>query len=272
MERPLFLSHRPITLATLTASSEVPSFPVTNLQDPQPSKAWRSTTIAPYVTIDFGDASAVDTLAMVVPAGVGYLNAASGWRLRGATTEAGLTSSPGYDSGIIFVWPGGVLAPDVDWKQHTAIHRLGSTQTFRWWRADLYPGGSYAYTQIGVLLLGLAIRPSIGVSKGWEYGDDPADVVVLTPYGRTLMDPRDAPRVKNLPFKDLSRADMMEPGSLGDLMRERGTTKPFLTVVDPAATTDLQQQTIYGVRVGARRVAQPYYGRFSTTLQIRELL
>ncbi|TXL72563.1 hypothetical protein FHP25_25030 [Vineibacter terrae] len=263
MARALFLSPRSIGEATLTASSE--AFPVGNLKlAAQPSKVWRSATSNPWVVIDMGAAVAVDTLAMV---GVTF-GGGDFWQLRGASSQANLTAAPGYDSTSVSVWPVTGKPADAGWLQHTCLLRLPSVQTFRWWRIDF----AGTLVQAGVLLLDKAITPSVNFSRGWELGDEPADRVVPTPYGRTLVEPRDNPRVKSLPWNLLTEADAMAAGGMGDLLRERGTAKPFLLCLDPEATTYLHQYTIYGLRVGQRRLASPFRRRHSTTLQIRELL
>ena len=77
--------------ATLTASSEVATCPVQNLQDAQLELPWKTAigTTAPAITIDLG---AVTTFRLVSLIATNF-SAAATWRIRTADTEADLTAS-----------------------------------------------------------------------------------------------------------------------------------------------------------------------------------
>lgn len=263
----VFLSRRKIEDATLTASSAQSTLPVTNLQGPSPSKVWRSAGLSSvYITIDFGAATAVDTLAMV---NVNWTTSAT-WRLRLATSEANLTGGPGYDSTALTPWPGSVK-PTEDWNQHAPLMRLPSTQTFRWARIDLADAGNAdGYLEAGALLLGLAVTVAYQSFEGYAFGDDPASIVRYTDYGRSLVELRDSPRVKAIPFGVLAAADVK--AGLGAMVRERGVAKPFLVCLDPDGTTDLHVDTIYGLRVGGWSADHRVGSLFGTSLRIKEHL
>lgn len=263
----LFLSRKLVEGATLTASSAQTSLPVTNLVGPTPSKVWRSTSLSSvYITIDFGSATAVDTLAMVAP---NWTTSAT-WRLRGATSEANLTAAPGYDSTAVTPWPGGTK-PTEEWQQHAPILRLGSTQTYRWWRIDLADAGNTdGYLEAGALLLGAAVGVTYESWAGFSIDDEPSDIVSDTLYGRTVVEERDPVRVFNIPFRVLAEADVF--GGLGTMLRERRASRPFLVCLDTDQTTYLHVATLYGLRRGPRATGHIVGDLYGTSLKIKELL
>lgn len=261
------LSPRLSSAAAITASSALATMPVTNLQGVQPSKVWRSSTLTGVtIDLDFGGATAIDTLALVRP----NFTAAATWRLYGATSQGNLGVS-GYDSTPLSPWPGTGKPTDPAIQQHTCLLRIGSTQTYRWWRLALTDAANPAgYFEAGALLLGAAVSPTRNLDYGWEFGDEPADVVAMGPYGRTVVDERDAPRTLSIPLKALYQADAM--GGLGALLAERKTSKPFLLCVNPDETTYLHVVTQYGLRVGPRTLSRVSHPLYATTFKHRELL
>lgn len=262
------LSPRLSSAGTLTASSELTTLPATNLQGTQPSKVWRTSTLTSvFLTLDFGAATDVDTLALVRP----NFTSAATWRLRLATSQANLTAAPGYDSGSPSVWPATGKPTESGWLQHTCLLRIGSTKTYRWARLDLTDAANTdAYFEAGALLLGLAVSPTYNVGKGWEFGKSAVDAVAMGPYGRTVVEERDGPRVLAIPLKEMLKADAM--GGLGAFLRERKASKPFLICVLPDETTYLHVATQYGLQVGDLAIQQPYYNTYAATFKHRELL
>jgi hypothetical protein len=261
----LFLSRLAAEGATITASSEQTLLPATNLIGPTPSKVWRSSGLSSvYITVDFGTATAVDTLAMVAP---NWTTSAT-WRLRGATSEANLTAAPGYDSTAVTPWPG-ATKPTETWLQHAPFLRLGSTQTYRWWRIDIADAGNTdGYLEAGALLIGTAVGVAYESWSGFVIDDEPNDIVADTTYGRTLVEERDSCRVFSIPMRVLAEADVF--AGLGTMMRERKASKPFLVCLDPDQTTYLHLVTLYGLRRGARSTAHLVADLYGTGLKIKE--
>lgn len=84
--------------ATITAASAASTMPASNLNLAQPTDVWRSTSLtSQYIVADLGSAKAVDTIALMFT----NLTSAATMRIRGATSQANLTASPGYDSSTI---------------------------------------------------------------------------------------------------------------------------------------------------------------------------
>lgn len=103
-----------IDAATVTASHAVAAGPVTNLQRNQPTDIWRSDSLVPYITVDFGSVKSFNQIALLFT----NAQATDVWRIRTADTEAGLLSAPDYDSGSE-VWSGTV-------RNWAGIANLGS--------------------------------------------------------------------------------------------------------------------------------------------------
>lgn len=266
MSNIIFLSRKIAEGATITASSQQTTLPATNLIGPSPSKVWRSSGLSSvYIDIDLGASIACDTMALIAP----NLTGSATWQLLGDDTFANLATTPAYDSTALSPWPV-TGKPTEDWNQHAPFLQF-SSQTLRYWRLHLTDAGnSDGFLDAGALLIGPAVTVAYESFKGWSLGDEPASIVRDTDYGRMVVEPRDGPRFKSIPFSVLPTADIT--GGYGTMMRERGVAKPFLVCVDPAATDALHLYTIYGLRRGSWSAQQDYPGLFSTGLRIKEHL
>lgn len=82
--------------STITASHALAECPVTNLQKIQPTDVWASSNLTPYIEADLGSSDAKWNLF-----GLFFHNGdgRNSFRVRAASTQATLTSSPSYDSG-----------------------------------------------------------------------------------------------------------------------------------------------------------------------------
>jgi len=172
-----------LTLATLenclslTASEQVSTFEVANLQNPLPTTVWRSTGLTPFITGNFGDGATtpVEKSISVDTWGVWYTNAQSGdqARLRLANSEAALTSAPLYDSGLVDIWPGSPSANYItnfldNWF-YTHQRATLTTQISTWFRIDFdYTGNPDGYVQSGSLPIGA--RLTITATNPYKQG------------------------------------------------------------------------------------------------------
>lgn len=150
--------------ATVTASSEETDYPVTQLQVQQPRDYFRSSGNTDFfLTVDLGTAVAVNVIALL------YTNADSStqWRIRGATSEANLTASPGYDSTVEDHWPDADLST---WDRTHAVKLLATPQSYRWWRIDISGLSGLSYYQAGRLYIDAAFNPARTVDIGATIG------------------------------------------------------------------------------------------------------
>lgn len=226
--------------ATLAGSNTVETLPLSNLQTDIPFDRARFTSTSPYVVADLGAAVDVNLVWL------GYTNVTSAatWRIRAASTEAGLTSSPGYDSGAVTAWP----SASINTRQYPRVHALAfysTAKSFRWWRVDISDAGNPdGYIDVGRMIVDAAFVPEAGRQTGASIQYvDPS--VVQRPaaggaIGRQIVGYREAA----IPFNFRSRADTV--GVLARLDRVRGRARPILYVDDPDDSTYLMDVTIYG--------------------------
>lgn len=254
--------------ATLEDSSAVAAnYPLSNLLTIQPGEKTRfSDPSAAYVVVDLGAARAVDFVALIA-----HNASASGtWRVRGATSEANLTASPGYDSTAgVDLWPSSGK-PDAD-VQHSFL-RLGSAQTYRWWRVDVADAGNAdGYFQLGRLMIAGAWAPSVNYSFGAGIGwldPSPVDQGVA---GHLFPLEREKHRVFTLPFQFQTKADCLDGAY--ELQRKRGASKDVFVVLDSAETTYLHTAMVHGLMAGtAAPFTNDFFQRYSFSLRIEELL
>lgn len=245
-ERFLILSPRESDAATVAASSAVADLPVTNLQDMQPAKKWRSTAAtAQTITIDFGYPVAANALALV-----GHNLTADGvLRVRGATTLADVTANPAIDTNTQSAWPATGKPTAASWPHHTAIVRWSNDNPFRYWQLDIADGGTVlTYLEAGRLVLGRAFQPSIGFDLGGQpITYETGDVQARTPYGRTFTDRRTTspPRLFEITVYAMTRREVWD--GIAELQRLRGTWGDVVCALDPGEKTDLHRFVMQGV-------------------------
>ncbi|GAB4373865.1 MAG: hypothetical protein Kow00114_36070 [Kiloniellaceae bacterium] len=254
--------------ATLEDSSAVAAnYPLSNLLTIQPGEKTRfSTPAAAHVVVDLGAARAVDTVALIAH----NASAAGTWRVRGATSEANLTASPGYDSGAgVSLWP---ASGKPDANIHHSFLRLGSAQSYRWWRVDIADAGNAdGYFQLGRLLIAGAWAPAVNYSFGADIGwvdPSPIDEGV---GGHSFPLEREKHRVFNLPFRFQTKADAW--GQAYELQRKRGGSKDVFAVLDPDEDEYLHVVMVHGLLRGTiTSISNDFFQRYSFTLRIKELL
>ncbi len=251
--------------ATLSTTGTVASsLPLTNLQAMQPEACCRFTSLSGMeITADLGAAAAIDTVWL------GYTNATSAatWRVRAASSQAGLTSSPGYDSGSVSVWPASGLD---DWDKVGGLLWLSAAQTYRWWRIDIADAANPAgYFDIGRLYLADAWNAG-GIMFGWSIGFLDDSPVERARGGQ--MHPSERPRRREAAFtlRGKSEADMYANAFALDQLR--GRSKDVLAVRNPTQTTFLQHQTIYGLMTALRPIVNTTYNVFRKQYRIEELI
>lgn len=171
-------------LLSLTASEEVATFEIENIQNPLPTTAWRSTGLTPFIVGNFGDGAATpaEKSISVDTWGAWYTNARSGdqARLRLANSQAALTSTPLYDSGLVDIWPGSPSATYItnflnNWS-YTHQRATLTAQAATWFRIDFdYTGNPDGYVQVGSLPIGtrFTFAATSPYAQGFNRNTDP---------------------------------------------------------------------------------------------------
>lgn len=222
--------------ATLSGGSWLASRPLAHLQDIVLARVARTvdaTTGSTVIVADLGAARAIRIMGLV-----GHnLTAAATQRWRGAASEAGLTSAPGYDSGGVAVWRG-TDTPDTNTGEDgQPIHRpvalqvAAADQSYRWWRLDLADAANPAgYVEAGYLMLWQAWQPtrnfSYGKSLGLETGTIRQESIGLVEtHDRRASRRTEKFAIENLPPADAKIALRIE--------RERDLDRPLFWCPNP---------------------------------------
>ncbi len=249
-------------LATLTASSELASAPVANLQRMQPTDLFQAASSADfYLEADRGSAQPFNLVALL------YTNVGGSgtWRVRAADTQGGLTSSPPYDSGSLTFW----ASPNLDtWTRRHSLLWIPAGVTRRWVRIDV--GSVGATFQGGRLYIGQAWQPSRNYQYGGGLGH--VDLSPKTRANGLHTVPTAKPTLVQQDFQldFLSEAEMY--ANLFELRRLRGATKDVLVCLNPDDTTYRHQAMCYGLLDWTERITRPAFKRFAQNFRIEELV
>jgi hypothetical protein len=129
----------------ISASSEVSSLPVTNLQDSDIQKLWRATASPAWVNDDIGQVATLGFAALI------NSNATPGdsVRVRASTSDPTVTGVLSYDSGVQGV--------SIDPIYNKIVHYLPTPVSYRYIRIDVTQSG---LPEAGRLVSGQAWAPS----------------------------------------------------------------------------------------------------------------
>ena len=241
----LLLSPSDSDAATLVADSEVSTLPAANLQNIQPKKKWRTTSLTPYLTLDFGAAGcAANGFALI-----GHnLTSAATIRVRGKATFP-VTSSPTVDTTASSAWPATGKPADTYWPHYLSWLAWSNAVALRYWRVDIADSGNAdGYLQAGRLMLGTYWQPTTNFDlAGTPLGRDQRDVQTVTDYGEIFTDRRARSAARRFSLQ-ITAADKREVNDgIGEIQRLRGMWGDVACLLDTAATTDFHRNSMQGV-------------------------
>lgn len=256
-ENVLILSPRVFDLATLAASTAVSSLSVTNLQNQEPTKVWRTTSaIGQYVDITLAAPLACDALAMA-----GFNMGAAGiWRLKAYASAGDVGGAVALDSGWQSVWPSSGKHDSPVWGPEAALLRVDNDVAYRFWRIEFSdPGAGMVSLDIGRLALGRAVQFSINCDYEAGIGFVPNDVQEPNGYGQVFTDPRPyAQRRFDMQWFGLGRKEVHNTAM--ELSRLRGQAGDVFIFLDPAETTRFHRWSMQALFAGqAQYVAKPFF-------------
>ena len=269
---------------TLSGGSWSGSLPLANLQDRQPSIVARSTSAAAANTIvncDFGEARTISFVALLKH----NLTQQGQWRVRLSNDAAFATSL--YDSGQIDIWPtvypfgvglwgefvwGGKLTTAEAATYGINAYRVLAASVFaRYLRIELFDTANAAgYLQAGRLIAAPAWQPSINLQYGWQIEQVDESRKTRSRGGQTYVDI--VPKARRLSFALASLEEDEMWGYAYELDRQKGVGGDILVMVDPAKTTHLHRQTVYGTLAQTSPIANPAFARFDKAFAVEELL
>lgn len=233
-------------LATMAASSQVSTLPVSNLQSLQPGKVWRTDGVTEaYISVAFAGPVAANGLALV-----GHnLSALGVYRVRLADSAANTTAAPAVDTGWQSVWPTTGKPVDANWPRYLSFLSWSNDALYSYARVDIAdPSPLKTYLQVGRLMLGRYWRPTANFSiSGIPLGFDQRDTQTLTEYGGTFTDRRSAsaPRIFQVAISAADRDEVMV--GIADINRLAGMWGDVACLLDPSATTHFHRHSMQAV-------------------------
>lgn len=253
-------------LVSLTASEEVATFEVENIQDPLGSSRWRSTGLTPNIVMQFDSTLAVDGFGGV------YINAQSGdeWRWRFATSQANLTASPLYDSTMIDVWAGSPSAAYISsWEYAHGFGTFSSVNAL-WARVDFdFTGNTDGYVQLGGLYPDARFAPAFGPHNVGINEAGRARGVYQVNYADGAIERGGGSHKRPAAFQLIGLTDAEYYNGLEPKLSYACTRRPFLVVVDENESTYPMHKINYGY-LTADDVRHDDYGH-DATLRVEEL-
>jgi len=227
-----FLSSEIVeNLLSLSASEEVATFEVENLQNPLGSKRWRSTGLTPYIDGQFEESKTIDAW------GIWYCNARAGdqARLRLADTQGNLTAAPALDTGFVDLWPAG--SDLSDWFRTGRpgyVHQsavIAAPAAALWYRLDFdFTGNPDGYVQAGKLFLAERFSPGRAHVGEWKFlPETRAMYEVQYGAGGIGRGGGTYKRSVSFSFPGMSESDAL--GRLEPMLRERTAAKPVGAVL-----------------------------------------
>lgn len=201
---------------------------------------------AGWVQLDLASAQSLDFAAFL------STNLAPGatQRVRAATTAAGLTGVPGYDSGVINPAIAGSSIPTSgrsnSWWRDAA-------QSFRYWRFDLASLGGAAF-EAGRLVVGQSIQLDRNFSFGAVRGVRDTSKLEWSALGVMLRRRGRKLRTLSISFENAYRDEVEQ--KILPLLEVAGASEPLLIVLDPDAHAERQNRMYFGPIVGDLGVIQ----------------
>jgi hypothetical protein len=244
-ERVLLLSPYDSDLATMVASTEVVSLPVSNLRNQEPSKVWRTTAaVGQHVDLTFPSPVAADTAALAA-----YdLPAALIWRLRAYTAPAGACV---VDSGWKSVWPQGHRHQDPVWGPDVALLRVDNEAAYKHWRVEFSdPAVGATHIDIGRLAVGRAVQFAINMDIEAGIGFEPNDVAEPNGYGHIFTDPRPYAQRRFEMTWSFGLAQNEANGVAMELARLRGQAGDVFCFLDPGEVGNFHRWSMQGLFSG----------------------
>jgi len=237
------LSSKLSDAATIVASDAVGNAGAANLLISRPRLKYRSITATPNLVLDFGAPTTIDTVVH------GFINGMAGdtFTLRMASAQGKLTDGTAeFNAAAIAqpVWPVGSNLAAYD-QMHRG-YKLPSAQTLRWARIDYgFSGNSDGFVDMGRLILGKRIEPSISVKGGWTPGGLEAIAETVDLSGEESPRQMGTKRDLQATWHDVTQSEM---NAIYEMLLERGSAKDLAMVIDPDSIYPMSQTVIGRVK------------------------
>lgn len=257
-------SQSNLATATITSGAFASTAPPANLKRPEPGDKLILTSDADaYVVIDLGTATAVRMLQAL------YVETTTSrpttWRWRGATSEASLTSAPGYDSGTVAFASGNTGLPHRNSTLHDFIW-FDSAKTYRWWRLDF---------DVQCAIGNIVVHPGWQPSRNIAYGFEPPMLADHSSRrrgrsGRNSVWPAAAYDAASFTFDAFSADDALR--NARDFDEAVGTRSPVSVVFDPDATIYRQELMMFGYLNQSPPIQNASFALYQRRYEIEEIV
>ncbi len=244
---------------TITATSENPNFPVSNLKNPLRSKRWRTTGIDDEAVIfDMQTAEDIDSVVLLWPKedGIRLTNSVT------ITIQANATN--------VWTSPAVTQTLTVDNTYSIASHYFSSSQSYRYWRLLIDdPTNPDGFIELGMIWLGQGLEID-NAQNGFKYSIMDTSKISENAFNHKYVD--EYPQVALLELK-YSYFDYDAIRILENAYRINGSRKPVLVVVDPLASVfNKDHITVYGLMTNKLNLNHRFYNVFDPTgVSIEEL-
>ncbi len=275
-----------IDIATLTAGSWQATLPLANIKNKRLSKLARSTNAANSSTkfvIDFGSAQPIQCIALILH----NISVSGTVQIKGNSTN--VFTSPLYDSGVIQVYPSGVIPTDLlEWEednfwlgtlsqQALAGYRspffklLSTPQTLQYWQIEIFDSGnSDGYVQIGRVFVGKAFTPAKNISYGHTLGDIDDSVFETSLSGEEFADIRTTYRTHKFELSLLSKTEAYS--NILDMQRTSGIVKEIFLIGDNDDTENLNRRSFLGRFKNLNPISQKTQSIYSCQFEVKEII
>lgn len=268
---------------SITSDSEASGLLVTNLQDRQLVKVWRSdsdTTV--QIDVNFGQGRIIDFIALI------RHNISQNGTIRWRLSSVSDFATTVYDSGAVDAWPvveefgtlpwgvfswGGFLNPEIAASYNISSFAVLTTPVVaQYLRIDIVDAGNAdGYLQAGRLICGPSYRPSVNMAYGFDVQFVDESRVTKSRGGQTFIDEVERFRRIRFDLINIPEAEIFS-NVFNNIDRLRGIAKDILVIPQPDDPTTWTTQNIYGRLVSTAPIQNrvlEYYGR---TMEIEELI
>lgn len=244
---------------TITATTESPSFPASNLKNQIRAFTWRSylSTVAQAVVFDLKTTEAVDSIAVVFDPFLGIkLSDSAVLKIQASATN--VWTSPPVD-----------ITLTIDNDTGVATHFFTSDQSYRYWRLYIDdPVSAYGYIEIPKVFISKATQLTQGPNAGFKYSVDDQSRSIKTEYGHEYNDIYPDKKAMGIDLSVISYSDLE---TLHDVYDVVGNFRAVCVSVDSTEELfDKDRFFIYGKFKGSLDGKHRVFSYFDTGLSVEE--
>lgn len=235
-----------LSAATLTASADNSSLPVSNLKTPIAKVRYRTPagTTGFTVTVDFGSVQSIDVLAIQQPDDAGGIDADNEPRGFMAATDTVLHTLDNVTAGAGSLLNSGVIQGN--WVEGYGLHYyvLPAPVLARYWQFTInaISLASLGFVDLGLIWAGLGWRPTYNMIFGYQFGFEDVPDISVQPRGLIeFVDDTATRQICQLGFDSLTQAEGIN--SMLELQRKAKRQNQVLFLENP-------EDTVYGTRRG----------------------